>query len=232
MPLICQWNQYCVPTWSQDTLLRKLQCADAWQGDRPRGWRCRNPPQSTDLEENFDISTELMHCPTPRSTGCRPSTLVKRFGWQYPVEIAAPARPASPTGLCGTTRPSTARWPTPRRATRRLGGEKCDSSTLYAGEVDDAGLRAACKYLERGKKRTAPSAHYVAILRPGGRRLLITLCPTAPAVTRHGTPPAQPNRFIRPWRRCPWTANVASPIPGAGSAKKSGPGGMRSPSEK
>ncbi len=180
LPLICQWNQYCVPTWSQDTLLRKLQCADAWQGDRPRGWQCRNSSQTTDLEDNCDISTQLMHCPTP-----------KIYRMQA-LDTCEAVRLAIPCGNRRTCQACQSNWVVRNyKAIYRTladasqgdpaaGGEKRDSSTLYAGEVDDAGLRAACKYLERGKKRHGASAHYVAILRPGGRRLLITLAPYGP----------------------------------------------------
>ncbi len=185
LPLMWRWNRRCAPPWTQDGLRRKLQCADAWEGNRPRGWLCSaamSPNgQPNDLETHHcDIPTRLVYCPTPKIYKMRA------------LDTLEPIRMAMPCGNRRCCEACRSNWVVRNyRAIERaladasLPGPQPDgipdpSLRLYTGEVDAAGLRAACKYLERGKKRHGTSPHYVAILRPGGTRLLISLAPYAP----------------------------------------------------
>jgi hypothetical protein len=186
LPLMWHWNQRCLPPWTQDGLRRKLHCADAWGGNRPRGWLCSmamsDHGQLSDLNEahHDDISTELLYCPTPKTFKMRA------------LDAPEPIRMALPCGNRRCCEACRSNWVVRnyRAIDRALAdafvpsrppdGIADPSPRIYTGEVDAAGLRAACKYLERGKKRSGASPHYVAILRPGGTRLLITLAPYAP----------------------------------------------------
>ena len=234
-PLMCRWNQQCVPPWPQGLLLRKLQCADVWEGDRPRGWMCakamwkidgcRNLGGGGDLyTDNCDISTELRYCPTPKT-------------YQIPaVGNLAAIRVAMP---CGNRRQCAAcrsNWVVRNylaicRSLADTSGWNPDADAengqllpIYAGEVNDAGLRAACKYLERGKKQRGACANYFSILRPGGKRLMVAVAPTALAANRSPSARCSTGKFTKPWRRCRWTENKVSPTQWAGSPRKTGPG--------
>ncbi len=187
-PLLCRWNQRCVPPWPHDLLLRKLQCASIWEGNKPRGWmwakvtlelnECRTSRDRTDLNTgNCDISTALRYCPTPKRfiippvgnseairiampCGNRRKCEACRSNWVAKIYVAI-CRSLAETSACGPG----------------IDAENGQLPAIYAGEVDDAGLRAACKYLERGKKQRGACAHYFSILRPGGKRLMVALAP-------------------------------------------------------
>lgn len=186
-PLMRQWNKLCLPPWSHGALERKLRCADAWDGDRPRGWLCglamsQNGERSGDLiTDNCDIPTKLAYCPTP-----------KTFKMQA-LDTLEPSWVAIPCGNRRDCEVCRSNWIVRNYRTiyraladlqvqlqSELDGQNREPLPSYVGEVDEAGLRAACKYLERGKKRRGACPHYLAILRPGGMRLLISFAPYGP----------------------------------------------------
>ena len=185
MPLLSRWNRRCVPPWRRSALRRKLQCADAWEGNRHRGWLCRAPKPQMDPSDdphaaNGTIRTKLVPCPTPKILKMR------ALHTQEPIRIATPCRNRRRCEACRSNWVVRNYRAIDRALTEALspGHDSHDtpgqSPAIYTGEVDAAGLRAACKYLERGKRARGTSPHYVAILRPGGTRLLISFAPYAP----------------------------------------------------